>query len=590
MSDPSATPPATKQQMRAGQHTPMECTLAKELTSSTDFGSASSDRSTCGSVDSPDKRGGRGCSSDADLYNQIFNSEKEGSSSGADASSHASTPAKTSGFADAAWMNGAHSQTPCIKRGLESEFEDPGCGGCLPMDLVMRRSNLFMDVLKGAQGRHCPSASRPHQDLEAADFEEHCLVSVMEMMLASSSSSKEREAGERKACGPLRRSLEELEPEPKCSIAPRRLAEWPDAVWDTLSVQDIVEKAAQIVTPAATQGQQVLRLVGAGCSIPHPEKGDQVERGKDVVVRNWKQAETAGADSFFIDTSSNCMGVADGVGEWEVRFKCSARAFADELMDGCRAASREVAESKKDNTMGLEAVAQDILRQGHSCTRSFGASTGIVAKLGSETSSIGVACLGDSVLLHLRPEKKPEGSNGQHTSLRSVSRTREQQHAFNCPFQLSRLPIPEDFPRLLSEGKTALVRAVQSNRRARLDEPEDAETYEFQVQRGDLLIMGTDGVFDNLYDEEICSLASCAVNPFQVPGLAGAKPTGEEQHPLEEELAARLAAALARAAYLRSTTASSSSRTPFSDHAEQAGKYHPGGKMDDITCVCAWVA
>jgi hypothetical protein len=30
-------------------------------------------------------------------------------------------------------------------------------------------------------------------------------------------------------------------------------------------------------------------------------------------------------------------------------------------------------------------------------------------------------------------------------------------------------------------------------------------------------------------------------------------------------------------------------RTPFSEHARQHGVLHSGGKMDDITVVCAWV-
>ena len=36
---------------------------------------------------------------------------------------------------------------------------------------------------------------------------------------------------------------------------------------------------------------------------------------------------------------------------------------------------------------------------------------------------------------------------------RCLARTREQQHAFNCPYQLSLLPKPADFPALLEQGK-----------------------------------------------------------------------------------------------------------------------------------------
>jgi len=347
------------------------------------------------------------------------------------------------------------------------------------------------------------------------------------------------------------------------------LAQWPSDVRDALNASDIVIVAQRTLPPTpapVNEGSRMLRVVGAGYSIPHPEKGV----GND------------GADSFYMDSASNSMGVADGVGEWEWRFKCSARAFADELMEGCRQAARTVdATASKD----LGAAAMEMLRYGHSNTRSFGAATALVAKLGNENNrNMGVACLGDAALIQLRHE-----TVGQHATFRCVSRTREQQHAFNCPFQLSRLPVTEDFPQLLREGKVALVRAVERMRKGAVkqDQPEDAEASVFQVQRGDLIVLGTDGLFDNLYDQEICHLADCAVSPLEVHGLGGEQCAGGSQRRFEEELTARLASALAKAAFNRST--SRSGKTPFGDHARQVGMYHTGGKMDDISCVCAWI-
>mmetsp|Transcript_35992 Transcript_35992/g.66158 ORF Transcript_35992/g.66158 Transcript_35992/m.66158 type:complete len:329 (+) Transcript_35992:142-1128(+) len=324
--------------------------------------------------------------------------------------------------------------------------------------------------------------------------------------------------------------------------------------------------AHHVLPPIAKVDEKlrVLRAVGAGFSIPHPEKG------------------TDGADSFYMDAQSNSMGVADGVGEWEWRFKCSARAFADELMEGSKQAARIVDTIDVTNSMGEVAV--EMLQQGHDSTRAFGAATALVAKLGGQNNkSLGVACLGDAAMLHLRREQV-----GQHVAYRCLARTKEQQHSFNCPFQLSRLPVPDDFPRLVKEGKGALVRAVERslNSKAKQDQPADAQWYEFHVQQGDLIVMGTDGLFDNLYDQEICQLADCAVTPFEVRGLASEKP-GTDGQRCEEELALRLSSALAKAACIRSQ--SSAGRTPFGDHARQVGMQHTGGKMDDITCLCAWV-
>lgn len=38
------------------------------------------------------------------------------------------------------------------------------------------------------------------------------------------------------------------------------------------------------------------------------------------------------------------------------------------------------------------------------------------------------------------------------------------------------------------------------------DTPEDSDLYQLRVREGDLLILGTDGVFDNLFEEEILHL------------------------------------------------------------------------------------
>jgi serine/threonine protein phosphatase PrpC len=169
--------------------------------------------------------------------------------------------------------------------------------------------------------------------------------------------------------------------------------------------------------------------------------------------------------------------------------------------------------------------------------------------------------------------------------MRIVNRTTDQQHSFNCPYQLARLPEPKDFPALLAEGKGALVRAVRNCPASRQDKPSDAQIYTLTVQEGDLIILGTDGVFDNLHDREVCQLAECAVSPLearQAFDLSGGKLLGQGCTDVS-----RVAEGIAKAASHRSRDASA--RTPFSLHAKEAGLYHVGGKMDDITVVAAWV-
>mmetsp|Transcript_13539 Transcript_13539/g.31855 ORF Transcript_13539/g.31855 Transcript_13539/m.31855 type:complete len:583 (+) Transcript_13539:198-1946(+) len=364
-----------------------------------------------------------------------------------------------------------------------------------------------------------------------------------------------------------------------CTAGTMPMEKLPRDVQTTLDVSHVVDAAANIsVAPSAaldsSAGCPPFRLVGSGCSIPSPEKG-----GEAVYAALPDQKGGGdGADAYYFDAETSSFGVADGVGEWEWRFKISARAFADELMEGSKQAARGVDASASRN---LAAAACEMMQKGYDSTTSFGSATAIVAKLANESDHIGVACVGDSGLMLFRPE-----TIGRHTSYSFVSRTKEQQHQFNMPFQLSRLPEPADYFKLMHDGMGALVAAATRMEGKKVDEPSDADQYSWKVERGDLLVMGSDGLFDNLYQKEIQDICDCATSPFDVDGLGGSKPT-DSTHPLEEELASRLAIALAQAAFLKSID--KNGNVPFNDHAKKVNVNHTGGKTDDITCVCAWV-
>lgn len=64
---------------------------------------------------------------------------------------------------------------------------------------------------------------------------------------------------------------------------------------------------------------------------------------------------------------------------------------------------------------------------------------------------------------------------------RYLRRSHEQQHYFNTPFQLS-LPPTELQSQVLA------------------DRPESADQYEFSVEDGDVILLATDGLFDNVPD------------------------------------------------------------------------------------------
>jgi protein phosphatase PTC7 len=92
-----------------------------------------------------------------------------------------------------------------------------------------------------------------------------------------------------------------------------------------------------------------------------------------------------------------------------------------------------------------------------------GASTALVVSLRGAT--LEWACVGDSAFAVLRGG-------------RVVHRSAPQQHSFNCPYQLS---------------------AAGGDRLA------DADVGEVPVADGDVVVVGTDGLFDNVFDVEAWS-------------------------------------------------------------------------------------
>ncbi|CAE8598842.1 unnamed protein product, partial [Polarella glacialis] len=84
----------------------------------------------------------------------------------------------------------------------------------------------------------------------------------------------------------------------------------------------------------------------------------------------------------------------------------------------------------------------------------------------------------------------------------------------------------------------------------------DADLYTFTAQEGDLLVLGTDGLFDNLFIHEVCQLAGEAMGPLD---------SGSPTDP------ATIAQALVKAAFHRSIDRAA--RSPFGEHAKQARKF-----------------
>lgn len=206
-----------------------------------------------------------------------------------------------------------------------------------------------------------------------------------------------------------------------------------------------------------------------------------------------------------------------------------------------------------------------------------GGSTAVVGLL-DPNGSLEVANLGDSGYIHLR--------------LNAVHGYSEPQiHAFNTPFQLSIIP-PAILRRMQAFGGTQLA-----------DLPSDAEVFRHSLRHGDVLVFATDGVWDNLYNQDILRIVSAAmtntgawrgsdagatqVRP-DLSGLTSAPTTTEGTGKASGTLQGLIATGITKAA--KAASVNTKLDGPF---AKEVKKYYPqetwhGGKVDDI-CVVAVV-
>jgi len=252
------------------------------------------------------------------------------------------------------------------------------------------------------------------------------------------------------------------------------------------------------------------------------------------------QVQKAGGpceDAYF--QGDHALGVADGVGGM-IQFAkhgVDSAAYAVELMHLAALWSLPGEVSALH-----QAVAA--LSHAEQCANAYGASTALVLALKGET--VGVANLGDSGFLLLR--RTP-------TDMAIIERSKGQQHSWNCPYQFLRLP-------------SALAARVPQSFRP--DSTEDCERLEVQVDAGDLLLLFTDGLSDNLHEHELLEIVN------RLGGTAAQLGCPQV-----------LARELVLAAYERSQDLQA--QVPFAISSRKEGREHLGGKPDDITAMAAWI-
>lgn len=264
-----------------------------------------------------------------------------------------------------------------------------------------------------------------------------------------------------------------------------------------------------------------------GFSIPHPDKVQEGIKGL-----NRKGMGHGGEDAYFYASNSNgtwALGVADGVYEWR-NVGIDPGIFSRQLVEYCRQA---VELGTIDVLRVLQFASKHLKRSG-----ALGSSTISLGIIDTIQGRLEAATVGDSGFLVLGRSVDSYMATTSRGKLLLRYRSPQQEHTFGCPYQLGH-----------HDGA---------------DSPEDAMLSTMPLYPGDVIIMGSDGLFDNLSDEEIIEIT-------EVTMTAGGR-TSE------------ISKALAFRAFQASTD--KDRVTPYSRAASDAFEMiYNGGKTDDITVV-----
>jgi len=226
------------------------------------------------------------------------------------------------------------------------------------------------------------------------------------------------------------------------------------------------------------------------------------------------KVDKGGEDAYFVSSDGKALGIADGVGGWSLH-GIDPAIYAKSMMQDSRIAYEE---------LGLR-IPQDMITYAYERAKTIqGSSTACVLVL--DGSSLLTNNIGDSGFMLIRDEK-------------IFFRFKEQLHSFNYPYQLGT---------------------------ASANVPSDASNITLELKEGDIIVVGSDGLFDNLFDSEILDIVLT-------------QSIGSEN----------IAESLAKTAFMKSQ--SMSLETPFRKSACELGLVDSplGGKLDDITILVARV-
>uniref|UniRef100_A0A6S8TDN2 Protein phosphatase n=1 Tax=Chaetoceros debilis TaxID=122233 RepID=A0A6S8TDN2_9STRA len=279
-------------------------------------------------------------------------------------------------------------------------------------------------------------------------------------------------------------------------------------------VSDLMSMASFQI-PKATSDEQV-----QGEAAPNVETSPSLKmQMSSKVMPHPEKVSWGGEDALFV--SSRSFGVFDGVS--------GAEKLAGVPLYSNTLAQQFKSEVKLDSpSLSIEEMKSKLLSAARYADASAtGASTALVASIG-EDDILRTVNLGDCQLMVIRNQS-------------IFARTRETTHYFECPYQLS-----ENSP----------------------DRPKDATILSTKLSSGDVILAGSDGVFDNLDDATVIEIATAKNSKGMISPSAVANKIISES---------------------RRISLDTQAETPFAKVAKKnrLENYADGlgGKVDDISCV-----
>ncbi|KAJ1037551.1 hypothetical protein NDA11_002520 [Ustilago hordei] len=298
-----------------------------------------------------------------------------------------------------------------------------------------------------------------------------------------------------------------------------------------------------------------------------PAKKGQIGFPADSEIGRWRdellRGGEAGEDSLMCTSMSVAgdvaIGVADGVGGWTEN-GIDPSLFSQALMFHASKSAATAPANPESGAAPNRILAEAFEKVLKEPLVVAGSATACILTLNSSNGTLRSANLGDSGFVILR-----QGTGKQGVFHASPP----QQLGFNTPLQLAKLP-----HEWVQEGSIS-------------NTPKDAASWECTLQHGDLVIVGTDGLFDNVDAKiEIPQFAKFIKEKHHASFAARQGEGKKAGDSLEEDKEFVQVLATNLVEYAKICQNSTTKQSPFEREAARYGIHFPGGKIDDVALVC----